>query len=128
MLFLWDWSEVENKGARFESMVASALLKSCDFWTDTGWGVHQLYFLRDKQKREVDFLLTQKGRPFLSIEAKLSTECLRLNFLPFCKPLGVTKHIQIIHSPGIWHQKKIDGIDGIDVIQASADLILQHFV
>ena len=124
-LFLWDWSEVENKGARFENMVASALLKSCDFWTDTGWGVHQLHFLRDKQKREVDFLLTQKGRPFLSIEAKLSTESLRLNFLPFCKALGVTKHIQIIHSPGIWHQKKIDGID---VIQASADLILQHFV
>jgi predicted AAA+ superfamily ATPase len=30
-LYLWDWSQVEDEGARFENMVASHLLTYCHF-------------------------------------------------------------------------------------------------
>jgi hypothetical protein len=28
---LWDWSEFENEGARLENLIASHLLKWCEF-------------------------------------------------------------------------------------------------
>ena len=124
-LYLWDWSEVESIAARFENLVASTLLKSCNFWSDIGMGTYHLCFLRDKEKCQVDFLITKKQKPCLSIEAKLSSEDLNTNFIPFCKKLGLKHHIQIIHTPGIWQLKKVGDIE---VVIASAELILPYFV
>jgi len=52
--YLWDWSQVSDPGARGENLIASALLKSVHWWTETGRGDFGLHFVRDKQKREVD--------------------------------------------------------------------------
>ena len=71
-LYLYDWSELESPGARFENMVASALLRWCHFAEDWGQEKLEVHFLRDKEKREVDFLLTIGGKPRLLIEAKVS--------------------------------------------------------
>jgi hypothetical protein len=70
--YLWDWSLIDDPGRRFENMVASALLKAVHLWTDHGLGEFGLHFLRDKEKREVDFLVSRDGRPWLLVEAKLS--------------------------------------------------------
>ena len=61
--YLWDWSRVNESGARTEIWVASSLLKAVHWWTQTGVGEFQLYFIRDKEKREVDFLVTQNQQP-----------------------------------------------------------------
>jgi hypothetical protein len=37
-MYLWDWSEIDNESARFENLIASHLLKYCDYLTDTGIG------------------------------------------------------------------------------------------
>ena len=71
-LFLYDWSEIPEEGKRFENMMASALLRWCDFAQDWGQEKLRLHFIRDKEKREVDFLLTLDGKPQLLVEAKLS--------------------------------------------------------
>ncbi len=70
--FLWDWSLVDDPGARAENMVASALLKSVHYWTDLGHGDFDLFFLRDKEKREVDFLVARDGQPWFLVEVKLA--------------------------------------------------------
>src|SRR3990167_1151920 len=57
-LYLWDWSEVEDEAARFENLIASHLLKFVHFITDYEGYRAELYFLRDVDKREVDFLVT----------------------------------------------------------------------
>jgi predicted AAA+ superfamily ATPase len=71
-VFLWDWSMVASEGARRENFVASHLLKAVDWWTDTGLGDFGLYYLRDKAKREVDFLVTRDGAPWFLAEVKSS--------------------------------------------------------
>ncbi len=71
-IFLWDWSLVENKGQRLENFVASHLLKAVHFWTDRGFGEYELYFLRDKDQREVDFLVTKDQNPWFLVEVKTS--------------------------------------------------------
>ena len=71
-LFLWDWSLVADPGARAESLVASHLLKAVHAWTDAGLGTYDVFHLRDKAGREVDFLVTRSGRPWFLVEVKSS--------------------------------------------------------
>lgn len=72
-IFLWDWSLVEEKGHRLENFVASHLLKAIHLWTDRGFGDFGLYFLRDKEKREVDFLVTKNEKPWFLVEVKATS-------------------------------------------------------
>ena len=71
-VYLYDFTRIENPGARFENLVALHLLKLCDAWNDWGYGDFSLHYIRDKEKREADFLITASGKPYALMEAKLS--------------------------------------------------------
>jgi predicted AAA+ superfamily ATPase len=71
-LYLWDWSALEDPGVRFENVIAGHLLKFCHFLEDSEGYSLSLHYLRDKSKREVDFLVTNGGKPWFAVEAKLS--------------------------------------------------------
>ncbi len=71
-IFLWDWSLIPDIGARNENFIASHLLKAVHFWADTGLGDYGLFYLRDKNKREVDFLVTKNNQPWFLVEVKTS--------------------------------------------------------
>lgn len=63
-VYLWDWSMAEGDGPRAENLVASHLLKAVQWWTDVGIGSFELFYLRDKAKREVDFLVARDEQPW----------------------------------------------------------------
>ncbi|OFZ61891.1 MAG: hypothetical protein A2328_08920, partial [Bdellovibrionales bacterium RIFOXYB2_FULL_36_6] len=46
-LFLYDWSGIEDEGAKFENMIAGHLLKNVHLWTDGAMGDFKLFYLRD---------------------------------------------------------------------------------
>lgn len=95
-IYLWDWSTVENEGAKIENFTASHLLKAVNYWTDIGLGSFDLYFIRDKEQREVDFLITQNGNPWILIEVKTSaTEPLNKNLISFQQQLNVPFAFQL---------------------------------
>ncbi len=71
-IYLWDWSLIPDTGNRNENFIACHLLKAAHWWTDIGLGDYQLYFIRDKEQREVDFLLTRNKAPWLLVEVKSS--------------------------------------------------------
>lgn len=98
-LYYWDYGGIEDPGARFENLVASHFLKTCDYWTQTGEGDFRLHFLRDKQKREVDFLVTRDGRPWLPIEVKLSDSTPTKNLFAYLRILGLPRGLQIVRDP-----------------------------
>ncbi len=68
----FDWTLIEDQGARFECLVANHLLKLVHFRVDSEGRSMELSYFRDTAKREVDFTVTEKGRPILFVEAKLS--------------------------------------------------------
>ena len=68
--YLWDWSLCYEPGALAENCIASHLHKAVHFWTDIGFGTYDLHFVRDKQKREVDFLVSKNGLPWFLVEVK----------------------------------------------------------
>ena len=68
--FLRDWASVEDVGDKAETFVACHLLKAVDGWNDMGLGTFKLGYLRDKEKREVDFLVVRDGKPWFLAEVK----------------------------------------------------------
>ncbi len=74
--FLRDWSGLEDPGARAETLVACHLLKSVEGWTDLGFGRFELRYLRDKLKREVDFLVVKDRKPWFLVEVKVKDDTL----------------------------------------------------
>ena len=71
-LYLWDWSQVEEPGFRFENMLASHLLQLCDFWQDAFGHRMELRYIRDETGREVDFVVLNNRKPMFAVECKLS--------------------------------------------------------
>ena len=69
-LYFWDWSRVDDPGARFENLVAGHLLKYCHFIEDTEGYAMELRFLRDTDGREIDFVVLRDGRPEFAVECK----------------------------------------------------------
>ncbi|MBI2899627.1 MAG: ATP-binding protein [Planctomycetes bacterium] len=70
-LYFLDWSEVPDPGARFENCVAGHLLKLVHWLQDAEGIAADLRYVRDREKREVDFLLLKDRRPWVLVEAKL---------------------------------------------------------
>ena len=68
--FLRDWAAVRDVGRRAETFIACHLLKAVEGWNDLGLGAFELGYLRDKEKREVDFLVARDGEPWFLVEAK----------------------------------------------------------
>jgi len=68
--YLWDWSEVEAAGPRFENFLAAHLLKWCHYCEDALGFRTELYYLRDLGKREVDFLVVWEKKPWVVVECK----------------------------------------------------------
>jgi predicted AAA+ superfamily ATPase len=75
-LYLWDWSLVKDKGARFENFVASHLLKYCHFIEDTLGYEMDLRYIRDTDKREVDFVVLKDKVPQFAVECKTGEKAL----------------------------------------------------
>lgn len=96
-VFLWDWTWVQNEGARAENFVASHLLKAVHFWTDIGLGSFTLHYLRDLDQNEVDFLVTQNGEPWFLVEVK-NTDNHRISpaLYDFQKKTGAKHAFQVI--------------------------------
>jgi predicted AAA+ superfamily ATPase len=68
--FLRDWANIEDDGSRAETFVGCHLLKAVEGWNDLGLGRFHLAYLRDKAKREVDFVVIRDDRPWFLVEVK----------------------------------------------------------
>lgn len=69
-LYLWDWSMVPEHGPRFENLVAAQLLKYCHLQEDVEGHRMELRFLRDTDRREVDFVVLKDKKPLFAVECK----------------------------------------------------------
>jgi hypothetical protein len=68
----FDWTLVPGEGQRFENLVASHLLKWVHFRQDTEGSDLELRYFRDRDGREVDFVVVEGRRPLLLVECKWS--------------------------------------------------------
>ena len=91
-----DWSAVEDPGARAETMIACHLLKAVETWEDAGLGRFELRYLRDKEKREVDFVVVRDRKPWFLVEAKLGEQSLSPALARFQDQTGAKHAFQVV--------------------------------
>lgn len=94
--YLRDWSAIQDAGKRHETMLACHLLKSVEFWTDYGLGDYELCYIRDKNRREVDFLVVKDGRPWILVESKTQSRVLSSALQDFQRKLNVPYAFQVL--------------------------------
>ena len=120
-VYLWDWSQIDNEAARFENMVASHLLKTIHFLYDTEGYKAELHFLRDREGREVDFLVSVNKKPWMAVEVKLSNKEISKNLKYFSERLKIPFIYQVVKEKGV--DFTVNGIRAI-----SADKFLSGLV
>ncbi len=94
--YFFDYSEIDDPGPRFENMIAAHLLKEIHFLEDTTGSRVSLHTLRDKEKREVDFLIALKNKPVELIEAKLSGDDFSKHLLYYSERFPDAQAIQVV--------------------------------
>lgn len=94
-LYLWDWAQIADEGARFENFVASHLLKYCHFIEDTEGDKMELRYLRDRDGREVDFVVIKNKKPLFAVEAKKSETSLSPHISYFKERTGIPEFYQV---------------------------------
>lgn len=110
-LYLWDWSQVPEGGFRFENLVAGHLLKFCHFMEDTEGYRMELRYLRDIDKREIDFVVLRDRKPLFAVECKTGEKALSPHIPYFKARTSIPKFYQV-------HMGKTDRtpMDGVRIL------------
>ncbi len=123
-MYLWDYAVVPDPAARFENLVGSHLLKACHFWSDSGEGDFELFFIRNKDQQEIDFLIVRDGTPWLPVEVKLNETEPSGVWAKFLDMLPCKFGLQLVLKPH-W---KLHTFDNRQVLVAGAAEALNYFV
>lgn len=100
--YLADWSGLEDRGQRAETFVACHLLKAAQTWQDLGFGRYELRYLRDKDKREVDFCMVRNGKPWFLVEVKATDDSLSPALAHFQSQTGARHAFQaVVEAPAV---------------------------
>jgi len=95
--YFYDTGQVPDEpGMKLENLVACSLLKEIHFREDCQGEKWGLYYLKNKDGREIDFFITKQKTPALMIEVKWSDAERSPNFSFFEKYLAGVNKIQIV--------------------------------
>lgn len=95
--FFYDTGHVlGDKGAKLENLVAASLLKELDFLEDTLGYDASLHYLRNKDGREIDFLILINNKPSRLIEVKWADDQPSPHFKHFSRFFKRVKMIQLV--------------------------------
>ena len=96
-VFFFDNADViGNEGARFENLVATHLLKRLHYTEDREGHRCELRYIRDKEGREVDFVILKDGAIQELIEVKYAEENISRSLRYYVKRLRPKKATQIV--------------------------------
>ena len=93
---LRDWAAIKDAGDRAETFVGCHLFKAVDGWNDMGLGKFELGYLRDKERREVDFVVARDGSPWFLVEVKHRDESLSGTLKYYQKQVKVPFAFQVV--------------------------------
>lgn len=94
--FLRDWSFIRDDGDRAETFVGCHIRKAVDGWNDMGFGKFEMGYLRDRERREVDFVVVRDGRPWFLVEVKQRETTIARSLGFFQEQLGAPYAFQVV--------------------------------
>lgn len=104
--YLYDWTRITTPGERFENFVACEVRARLLLWSDATGDSYQLYYIRNKQKQETDFLIVKNKKPWLLLEAKLSDGSVARHHQETIQAVGNVPFVQVCQAPGVLSLQK----------------------
>ena len=98
-LYFFDWSILSEPGVVFENLMAVSLIRMAARMTETGLGNFEIRYLRDREKREVDFVLVKDNHPVCLFETKESDTDISKAGKFYGEKLDIPFY-QIVHNAG----------------------------
>jgi uncharacterized protein len=120
-VYLWDYTGIEDVGAKYENIVANHLLKYVHYLTDVYGIPAELYFLRDREQREVDFCVVADGKVEFIAEVKSKKSAISPHLKYFKEKLAVKNAYQLVFDSNV--DEDYNGIR-----QMSAEIFLTSLV
>ena len=99
--YFYDWTWAASEAGKFENYVAVELKSLIDAWEDNGLGAFELFYIRDRDGRETDFLVCRNAIPWLLVEVKLSRSSIAYHHKKNRQALGDIPFIQIVREENI---------------------------
>jgi len=100
-VYFYNWSLIQDEGARFENLVAMELKCRIDLFKEICDESYDLFFVRSKDGKETDFLITKDNNPYLLVEAKLKSTEIDRHHYHHSKILGDIPFIQLVREPNV---------------------------
>ena len=116
-LYLFDYAGIDSPGVKFENMVALELFRAVSNWNDLGLGNFALHYIRNREKEEVDFLISNNHTPLILIETKLSDDHASKSLRKFQKVLNIPA-VQLVNRNNVC---KIVSNNNLRIMIISAD-------
>ena len=115
-LYLYDVLQIPESmvASRLENLAALHLLKCCHYWTDTAQGDFDLFFIRNKDGREVDFLVLRDQKPWMLVECKSSAKTPAKDLVHYQKMLKPTWAVQLVMEKNYDRFFAADGVRVVD--------------
>ncbi len=85
----------KDEGPRFENLIATHFLKKIHYQEDSKGLRFELRYIRDKEGREVDFVILKEGAVFALIEVKLSDDKISKSLKYYSEKLKPVHSLQI---------------------------------
>lgn len=98
--YFYDTGQViGDSGIKLENLTACALLKEINYLEDCYGEPAKLYYLKTKERKEIDFLVTREESPLLMMEVKWADSRPSRNFSIFNKYFPRARKIQLVYKP-----------------------------
>lgn len=112
--YFFDVGAVKDEvGARLENLVACALLRELHLIEDTTGHRTALHYVRDKEKREADFLVLIENQPRLLVEVKAGEDSFERSLFHFRRFLPEVRTIQVVL--GLQRKRFSGGVEMVSV-------------
>ena len=104
-LYFYDWARCRDLASRFENYIAAELMTMIELWHDKGIGDFNLMYIRTRDGKETDFLITRNREPWCLFEAKLQDESIARHHLDQAQALGRIPIVQVVHQNGVYKKQ-----------------------
>lgn len=99
--YFYDWSRCKDSAKRFENYVALELKIMLELWNDNGTADFDLFYVRTKDGKETDFLITKNNSPWCFFEAKLKDDPIARHHYKHSSIFNNIPVVQITHENNI---------------------------
>lgn len=108
--YLYNWSVVEDPGARFENFIAGHLLKWSHYQQDVYGRDIEIRYIRDNRGKEVDFAICEGRKVLTIIECKVSDTEIDTSLKYFSSRFPTADAVQLVQNLEPRSERVIDGV------------------